>query len=158
MAARIGRGSRRCLFVYLEDVDESGRVTYVTEGTLRLLQRKVSTGTTPYKQFIPYHSFRKKDASPVVPGELMELKFGLLPTSMLFKKGHRIRVAVAGHDKSVFARTPSTGTPTISIERSKRHASFIELPVMRRAAGPVAPVNLLTSAPAPTPAAKPPTP
>lgn len=147
------------LFVYLEDVDESGRVTYVTEGTLRLLQRKVSSEQPPYKQFIPYHSFKKKDASRVVPGELMELKFGLMPTSMLFKKGHRIRVAIAGHDKSVFARTPSGGTPTISVERSKQHASFIELPVMRRATGPVVPVNLLTNAPAPTPApAKPPTP
>ena len=147
------------LFVYLEDVDESGRVTYVTEGTLRLLQRKVSTDPTPYKQFVPYHSFKKKDASPVVPGRTMELTFGLLPTSMLFKKGHRIRIAVAGHDKSVFARTPSTGTPTITIERSNRHASFIELPVARRASLPVAPVNLLTIVPAPKPAAtKPPTP
>jgi uncharacterized protein len=145
------------LFVYLEDIDESGRVTYVTEGTLRLNQRKISNEQPPYKQFVPYHSFKKKDAARVVPGELMELKFGLLPTSMLFRKGHRIRVAVAGHDKSVFARTPSEGTPAVGIERDKSHASFIELPVVRAAPKQSEPVNLLMPVAQPA-QAKPPTP
>jgi putative CocE/NonD family hydrolase len=129
-------------FVYLEDVDESGKVTYLTEGELRALHRKVSGERPPIWSGVPYHSFKSKDGAPLVPGQSTELRFGLLPTSVLVKKGHRIRIAIAGHDKSVFARVPAEGTPVITVERNKARASFIELPVVRRAAT-IAPVNLL---------------
>jgi len=118
-------------FVYLEDVDESGGVTYVTEGQLRALHRKVSSDTPPYKMLVPYHSFKKKDAMPLVPGEVAELAFGMHPTSVLIKKGHRIRIAVAGHDKDSFARIPAEGTPTITVARNNKYASHIDLPVIR---------------------------
>jgi putative CocE/NonD family hydrolase len=130
-------------FVYLEDVDENGKVTYLTEGELRALHRKVSQERPPYWTGSPYHSFRKKDGAPLVPGQLTQLRFGLLPTSVLVKKGHRIRIAVAGHDKSVFARVPAEGVPVITVERNKGHASYVELPTVRRAALSAAPVNLL---------------
>ncbi len=113
-------------FVYLEDIDETGKVHYVTEGLLRGLHRKVSTDVPPYKTVVPYHSFKRKDAAPLVPGEVTELTFGLLPTSVLIKKGHRIRVAIAGHDTDNFARIPSTGMPTITVA----HTSFIDLPII----------------------------
>jgi uncharacterized protein len=131
-------------FVYLEEVDETGKVTYLTEGQLRAIHRKVSKETSPYNTPVPYHSFRKKDAMPLVPGEMAELKFGLLPTSVLIRKGHRIRVALAGHDKSVFARTPASGTPTLSIARNSQYASFIELPVVPKSSTTATPLNLLT--------------
>lgn len=129
-------------FIYLEDVDERGKVTYLTEGQLRAIHRKVSGERPPYWSGVPYHSFKRKDGAPLVPGRVTQLQFGLLPTSVLVRKGRRIRVSVAGHDKSVFARVPAEGTPVITVERTKGHASFIELPVVRRAAS-VAPVNLL---------------
>ena len=143
-------------FVYLEEVDEAGRVTYLTEGHLRAIHRKVSGDAPPYAAGLPHHTFEKKDAMPLVPGETAELKFALLPTSVLVKKGRRIRVAVAGHDKSVFARTPAEGAPVISVARSNRFASFIELPVVAGPSRPVAPPELLTYfEPAPAQAAKP---
>ncbi|MFL6229043.1 MAG: CocE/NonD family hydrolase [Pyrinomonadaceae bacterium] len=135
-------------FVYLEDVDEAGRVIYLTEGQLRALHRKISTDAPPYKSPVPYHSFKHKDAQPLVPGEVAELKFGMQPTSVLIKKGHRIRIAVAGHDRSTFARLPTEGTPTISLARNKRYASSVELPFVRRTAQSSQPVNLLLTAPA----------
>ena len=119
-------------FVYLEDVNEKGIVTYLTEGEFRALHRKISTEAPPYKILAPYHSFKKKDAMLLVPGQVAELKFGLQPTSVLIKKGHRLRIAIAGHDKDTFARIPAEGTPTISVARSKRNASWIELPVIVR--------------------------
>lgn len=131
-------------FVYLEDVDETGKVTYLTEGQLRAIHRKISKDTPPYTTLVPYHTFKKKDAMPLVVGEIAELKFGLLPTSILIKKGHRIRVAIAGHDKSAFARIPSEGTPIISVARNRQHASFIELPVVLNPSQPDTPINLLT--------------
>lgn len=131
-------------FVYLEEIDEAGKVRYLTEGQLRAVHRKVAKERPPYITPVPYHTFKKKDAQPLVPGEISELRFGLLPTSILIKKGHRIRVALAGHDKSVFARIPAEGTPVISVARNREHASFIELPVVRSPAQPAAPLNLLT--------------
>ena len=119
-------------FVYLEDINEKGIVTYVTEGVLRALHRKVSKETPPYKMFVPFHSFTQKDAMPLVPGQIAELKFGLQPTSVLIKKGHRLRIAIAGADKNTFARIPAEGTPTITVARNKRNQSWIDLPVITR--------------------------
>lgn len=119
-------------FVYLEDIDEKGVVTYVTEGELRALHRKISTEAPPYKMLVPYHSFKSKDAMPLVPGQVAELKFGLQPISVLIKKGHRLRIAIAGADKGTFARIPDQGSPTITVARNKRNQSSIELPVIMR--------------------------
>jgi len=133
-------------FVYLEDVDESGRVTYLTEGQLRALHRKVSPDKPPYWIETPYHSFKRTDGAPLVAGEVAELRFGLLPTSVLIRKGHRLRIAIAGHDKSTFQRIPMNGPPpVITLERNRRNASFIELPIIRRNSTKDAPVNLLTA-------------
>jgi putative CocE/NonD family hydrolase len=118
-------------FVYLEDVDPSGRVTYVTEGQLRALHCKVSDEVPPYDLLIPYHSFKQQDGAPLVPGEVTEITFGLLPTSVLIRAGHRIRVAIAGHDAGLFARVPAAGDPVITVERNAVHASRIELPIVR---------------------------
>lgn len=131
-------------FVYLEEIDEAGKVTYVTEGQLRAIHRKVSKEAPPYATPVPYHTFKKKDAMPLVPGEIAELRFGLLPTSILIRKGHRIRIAIAGHDKSVFARIPAEGTPLISVARNNQYASFLDLPVVRTPPQSDAPLNLLT--------------
>lgn len=119
-------------YVYLEEVDENGKVTYLTEGALRGLHRRVSADPSPIKIFVPYHSFKKKDAAPLIPGEVTEIKFGLQPISALIRKNHRLRIAIAGHDKETFIRLPSEGTPTIAIQRNKRALSSIELPIVKR--------------------------
>jgi len=119
-------------FVYLEEVDEKGKVTYLTEGELRALHRRLSSEPSPAKLPVPYHTFAKKDAMPLVPGQTAELKFHLQPISVLIKKGHRLRIAIAGHDKGTFIRIPADGNPTIAVQRSKGALSSIELPVIRR--------------------------
>jgi len=123
-------------FAYLEDVDAAGRVTYITEGQLRALHRKVATEEAPYELMIPYHSFEQKDAELLVPGQIAELTFGLLPTSVLIRAGHRIRVAIAGHDNGLFARIPESGDPVIQVERNSTFPSRIELPVVRVSENP----------------------
>ncbi len=89
-------------FVYLEDITPGGEVWYVTEGELRALHRKVSEETPPYRDAIAYHSYLRKDASPLPRFETVELRFDLLPVSYLFKKGHRIRIAIATGDRDNF--------------------------------------------------------
>jgi predicted acyl esterase len=68
----------------------------------------------------------------LIPGQIAEIKFGLEPISVLVKKGHRLRVAIAGHDKDTFIRIPAEGTPTIAVERNSCAQSLIELPVIKR--------------------------
>lgn len=116
------------IFVYLEDVDDKGNVTYITDGNLRLIHRKLSSENPPYKMPIPYHSFLKKDALPLVPHEIAEIKIGLHATSALIKKNHSIRMSIAGADKMTFKRYPAEGKPTISVYRNNKYASHVELP------------------------------
>jgi putative CocE/NonD family hydrolase len=121
-------------YVYLEDVDEQGRVTYVTEGQLRALHRKVSGDPAPYALQVPYHSFKQADAMPLVPGEVAELTFGLHPTSALVRKGHCLRITIAAHDHGTFGRVPAEGMPVITVARNREYASFVDLPVVVRRA------------------------
>jgi putative CocE/NonD family hydrolase len=120
-------------FAYMEDIDESGRVTYVTEGELRAIMRKLSTEPRPYNSLMPYHTFKRKDAMPLAPGKTALIKFGLFPTSVMIKKGHRLRIAISGADKDTFARIPAEGTPTITVIRDRLHPSYVELPVVHHA-------------------------
>jgi putative CocE/NonD family hydrolase len=121
------------VYAYLEDVDEASRVTYVTEGQLRVIHRKVSDEPSLYRLQVPYHSFKEADAQPLVPGEMAEISFGLLPTSVRIRKGHRVRLSIAGHDAGTFVRIPGQGTPVLTIARNRIYASHLDLPVV---AGP----------------------
>jgi hypothetical protein len=114
--------------VYLEDVAPDGTVTYLTEGMLRAIHRKVSEVEPPYVLFGPYHSLERADAMPLVPGEVAEIRFNLYATSVLIKQGHQIRVAIAGHDASMFRRYPKDNTPVFTVF----HHSYIELPILQR--------------------------
>ncbi len=121
------------LIVYLEDVAPDGRVTYVTEGQLRAVMRRVTDEPPLYKKYGPHRSERRADAMPLVPGEIAELSFDLWATSVLIRRGHRIRVAIAGADKDSFLRYPRDGgTPNITVERSRSHPSRIMLPMKER--------------------------
>lgn len=115
------------VLVYLEDVDENGNSTYITEGGLRLMHRQEAIqDETQFNM----HTFSEEDAKPMVPGEVSEVAFKLWPTSVLIKKGHSIRIAIAGADKSIFDRTPKRGTPSYEIMRSATELSFITLPIV----------------------------
>jgi putative CocE/NonD family hydrolase len=120
------------VFVYLEDVAPDGSVTYLTEGELRLLHRKACAEPASFDVYGPCHSFRSEDTEPMPPGSFEEVTIGLHPISALVRAGHSIRVALAGHDASSFARIPATGTPVWSLAHDPEHPSRIELPVATR--------------------------
>jgi len=88
-------------FVYLEEVDGSGRSAYITEGTLRASHRKLSRA--PYNNLgLPYHSHYQSSLEPLPAGQPVELVFDLLPTAYRFPKGSRIRITVALADADNF--------------------------------------------------------
>ena len=119
-------------FAYLEDVDEGGNVTYITEGQLRAIHRKLSEQQPPYRDAVPYRTFKRKDAMALEPGVVAELVFDLIPTSYLFKKGHSIRIALAGADKDHFLIPINERPPMLQFYRNIIHSSRIDLPVISR--------------------------
>lgn len=117
------------VLVYLEDVAPDGRSRYLTEGGLLFEHRKLSEN--PLSDVVPYHTFTEKDATPMPVNKVEEITFKLWPTSVLIKKGHSLRIAIAGTDKDTFDRVPVEGTPIYTIHRNKRSSSFIDLPIIK---------------------------
>jgi len=118
------------IHAYLEDISPEGRVTYLDEGILRVIDRKhVDPKSLPYEPLGPAHSFLRKDAEPLTPEEPAKISFALYPTSVLLRKGHRIRLALAGADTSAFQRYPRNGGSTWTVYREAQRASFLDLPV-----------------------------
>ncbi len=60
----------------------------------------------------------------------MEIAFDLLPTSYLFRAGHRIRVAIAAADSDHLSRIPDGRPPLLTFFREKLRASRIALPIV----------------------------
>lgn len=117
--------------VYLEDVAPDGRVTYLMEGLLRAIHRKVrDPKTAPYVPLGVYHSLWKVDVQPLTPGEVAEISITLLPISVLIFVGHRIRLAIAGHDAALKTRYPLEGIPELHFQRNAAQVSYLQLPVM----------------------------
>lgn len=109
------------VFVYLEDIATDGRVTYLTEGQLRLMHRGAES---PCER-----TFRRSDALPVIPGESVEASVCLQPIAAHVKAGHRLRVAIAAADADTFARYPPTGGLNLDILYGGPAPSSVEIPI-----------------------------
>ncbi|NQU22188.1 MAG: CocE/NonD family hydrolase [Candidatus Nealsonbacteria bacterium] len=108
--------------VKLTDVYPDGRSMLLTDGILRARFRK---------------SFERE--SLIEPGEVYELTVDLWCTSIVFNRGHKIRVAISSSNAPRFDPNPNTGHPlradketrvaTNTLHLSKQHPSHIVLPV-----------------------------
>ena len=114
--------------VFLEDVDSSGRSTYVTEGVLRASHRK--RAAPPFKNFgLPWPRSHREDVAPL-PATPTELVFDLLPTAKRFKAGHRIRVTVQGADRDTHRKVYPNPPPMVAIYRDRQRPSRVVLPLV----------------------------
>ncbi len=138
-------------FVYLEDVDENGEAYFITDGMLRA----GFAGLVPNEEILPpgsdidilpdfpWHGFSKADYVDGIftGGNVVELVIDFMPTSWVFKEGHRVRVSIACADYPTFPLHPKLSPkndltdsnniiPTITVHRNAKHQSRIELPVI----------------------------
>lgn len=104
------------VIAFLVAVDGKGSSYYITEGHLRLIQRKLNTAEQTL------HTYRRKDAESAVKDTEMEADLTLLPTSVLLAKGMRLRLLLASGDESTFATAGD-------FEAKISSASRLELPV-----------------------------
>ena len=89
-------------------------------------------------------SFRDWNATPklVKPGEINEYIIDMGNTSIMFRKGHRIRIDISSSNFPWYDRNMNTGNPigedtiglkaTQTIYHDKEYASYIDLPVISK--------------------------
>ena len=117
-------------FVYLSDVTPEGKSVYVTEGVFRALHRRPGKPPNNIPMTGPSHSFLRDDAVLLTPGEATDLSFEMLPTSYLFRSGHRVRVSIALADPDHFTKIPLGRPPEICLFHSPDRPTRIVLPVI----------------------------
>jgi hypothetical protein len=125
--ARLRLASSRAdgeVIVYLEDVAPGGGVTYLSEGALRLADRRLLKGSD-LAPGGPLHSYLARDAQPMTPAKVDEVDVALSPVAARLGAGHRLRLSVAGADAGNLERLPSSGPEVFTID----HVSHLELPV-----------------------------
>jgi len=116
------------LHVLLEELDDKGEVTYVTEGVLRASQRRLAKA--PFDNLgLPYQRCFEEDAEAVPSDEPVEVSMDLLPTAAVFNAGHRLRVSVMGADADN-TRASTLVDNSIRVFLGPGRGSRIELPVM----------------------------
>ncbi len=135
------------VFIYLVDVDESGRSLHVTEGGLRAGWKALYpdddqvNGAIDVRPDLPWHGYKKAQwrNGQLDLAKPRNMRFDLYPTSWVFQKGHRIRISIAGADYPNFELNPGLspgGKPEdcpdtrLEIYRTKSFSSLIELPIV----------------------------
>lgn len=115
------------VIAHLFDVAPDGTaVTYHMHGRLRASLRKEQDA--PYDNLdLPWHPMCECDVEPLTPGQPTRLRFDLLPMSVSFQRGHRIRLVLTFADSATPRLDPP---PTITIHRDAEHASSLVLPVI----------------------------
>jgi putative CocE/NonD family hydrolase len=118
--------ARAQVIVYLEDVSPEGRVTYVTQGLLNLEHRKLA-GLEAGGSTDPFHSYLRRDMAPMKPGTAEDITIAISPIAASIRKGHRLRIAIAGADANNLERIPTIGGETLTVARGE--GTYVEVPI-----------------------------
>ncbi len=123
------------LVAYLERV-EGAASYYVTEGCLRASHRAVAEASFE-TMGLPFHPGTSLTVR-ALPAEPQEMTLDLLPTSVVFHAGDRIRVTLAGADRDNLKTLAGTEASRVVLYHGEEHPSRIVLPVIpvRRQATP----------------------
>lgn len=114
-------------FVFLLDGNEEGKSHIVSIGRLRSSFR--ATGKAPYNFIgLPYHPCRKQDVQiPSFKYGPVSLKIDMKPTSYVFKKGHKIQLAITT-SMSRFQFYRESPAPVLKIYRNSLYPARLILP------------------------------
>lgn len=117
------------LFAYLEVVAPDGEVSILTHGRLRVSHRLEQAPELDYMG-VPYHRGGRADVAKSTPGQVVRLRFDLLPTSTVVAAGSRLRLTLAGADpRQRFRTIMFDPPPVISVHNLDDLPSVLSLPV-----------------------------
>ncbi len=112
------------VFAYLRNMAPDGSVETATRGILKVSHRKLDPElSAPYR---PYHTHDEEQK--LEPGEVVPVEVEIWATSMIFRKGHRIRLDVQPHDGDHYFAAYKLKNN--SIYTGGEHASYVVLPVI----------------------------
>jgi len=112
------------VFAYLRNMAPDGSVETATRGVLKVSHRKLDPELS--KPYRPYHTHDEEQK--LAPGEVVLIEVEIWATSMVFKKGHRIRLDVQPHDgEHYFAAYKLKNN---SIYTGGDRASYVLLPLI----------------------------
>jgi putative CocE/NonD family hydrolase len=118
-------------FVYLEEVDQFGKSTLLTDGSIRASNR--ATREPPFEnERLPWHPSYKRDQENLQPGMPTKLEWALFPFSNYVKRGHRVRIAINSFDKGAWDSPEISPAPVVRISRDASHPSSITLPFISK--------------------------
>lgn len=120
------------LFAYLEDVAPDGTVRVVTEGRLKASLRATAMPNWKIPGDYPWHRAFAEDVQPLTPGEPVKLSFDMMPSSWLFKAGHRIQITLRGADERERLRDEGLAR-RITVLADAAHPSVVRVPVVSAA-------------------------
>ncbi len=102
----------------------------LTWGWLKASHRRIDPArSTPYRPFHPH-----EEPEPIEPGKIYQYEIEVMPTSNLFRKGHRIRIDLSNGDSWFFDSAHHYGLKygKDRIYHDRGHPSHIILPVIPR--------------------------
>jgi predicted acyl esterase len=112
------------VFAYLRDMAPDGSVETATRGVLKVSHRKLDA--TLSKPYLPYHTHDEEQK--LDPGQIVPIEVEIWATSMVFEKGHRIRLDVQPHDGDHYFAAYKLGNN--SIYTGGDRASYVLLPII----------------------------
>jgi len=130
------------IYVTIRNIDPQGKdvcevgqrgepVSCVTKGWLRASHRKLDEQRSLF--YRPYHAHDERQW--ITPGEIVECRVEIWPTSMVFRKGHRLRLDITprdgvgtGHFTHYYADYNAGATNTIHSGGDRQ--SYLLLPVV----------------------------
>ncbi|HEY8076753.1 MAG TPA: CocE/NonD family hydrolase, partial [Labilithrix sp.] len=104
------------IFAYVEEIDREGDARVVTEGCLRTLHRTTLDETVDPPRVVA--SFLRKDAIALGEGESRVHAIELLPMALRVRRGHRLRLVLAGADVDHFTTPSGDARVTWRIDRA----------------------------------------
>ena len=140
--------------VRVKDVGPDGKATELTAGWLAGSFRKVDPSRSRYVAsrrgkdvrreghrvlLQPWHPFTRDSVLPVPAGQPIELPVEVFPTRATIKRGHRLRITVAGgdfpHQVPPLPQVAASLGGQVQVLTEPGHASYVELPAIHRHCG-----------------------
>ena len=118
------------IFAYLEDVAPDGGVTVVTEGRLKASVRKEADAPWKMPAGTTWHRAYQADVELLQLDESVHLRFSMMPISWVYRKGHRIQLAITGSDYRERLTSREPAAEMISLISTDARVSKMSLPIV----------------------------
>lgn len=126
------------LNVRVDEVNaRTGYVAEITNGLLLASARAVNEQRSRYlngEMIQPYHYFTQEAVLPVEPGEIFKMQVEIFPTSVLIRKGNRLRISISPSNQAQgalnYPRRELAKDGITTIHNSPQYPSSVVLPIV----------------------------